>query len=407
MSMARKLVKTADSPSLWNYSLSPGWTQETSEILRLAIIKFGCGNWKAIIESKCLPGKTRSQLNLQTQRMVGQQSIAQFKGIHLDTRVVWKDIQEKHRNNPNTFVKNGLIINTGNNQTKEEKDKLRRANTKKYSLPRSDIEAVELQVVDIEDIVAEGKGKRRRLKERKVLAPGEGEKLKARLQVLRDRLATLEKELKDRGVPLTEPKRPRLGAVSSRATAATKRKRAMADDEEEEEEEAAFEINDECFEAYDEDDDEEDELEEEEDEEVEILEEEVDDDEEVDVEGEEESGFSGEEPPSSTNAGKAKEEAADISDGGIDDASLGFYFGSQLQQPAAVHNNQLMADSDADAFAAAVLGGAEEDDDVDSDFEEEPSRKKRRIAPSSANGRVPPKRGGAALLPKSMRPVVN
>jgi hypothetical protein len=96
MSMARKLVKTADSPSLWNYSLSPGWTQETSEILRLAIIKFGCGNWKAIIESKCLPGKTRSQLNLQTQRMVGQQSIAQFKGIHLDTRVVWKDIQEKY-----------------------------------------------------------------------------------------------------------------------------------------------------------------------------------------------------------------------------------------------------------------------------------------------------------------------
>ncbi len=94
--MARKLVKTADSPSLWNYSLSPGWTQETSEILRLAIIKFGCGNWKAIIESKCLPGKTRSQLNLQTQRMVGQQSIAQFKGIHLDTRVVWKDIQEKY-----------------------------------------------------------------------------------------------------------------------------------------------------------------------------------------------------------------------------------------------------------------------------------------------------------------------
>jgi hypothetical protein len=96
MSMARKLVKTADSPSLWNYSLSPGWTQETSEILRLAIIKFGCGNWKAIIESKCLPGKTRSQLNLQTQRMVGQQSIAQFKGIHLDTRVVWKDVQERY-----------------------------------------------------------------------------------------------------------------------------------------------------------------------------------------------------------------------------------------------------------------------------------------------------------------------
>ncbi len=96
-------------------------------------------------------------------------------------------------------MKNGLIINTGNNQTKEEKDKLRRANTKKYSLPRSDIEAVELQVVDIEDIVAEGKGKRRRLKERKVLAPGEGEKA----HTILPRSSLAEKEKAPHIVPLT------------------------------------------------------------------------------------------------------------------------------------------------------------------------------------------------------------
>jgi hypothetical protein len=294
-------------------------------------------------------------------------------------------------------VKNGLIINTGNNQTKEEKDNLRRANTKKYSLPRSDIDAVELQVVDIEDIVAEGKGKRRRLKERKVLAPGEGEKLKARLQVLRDRLVVLEKELKDRGVPLVEPKRP------------MKRKRMVYGIEE-----AAFEINENCFEEYDDEEEEEDEedvIEDEVEEEVEeelveeeVEEEEEDDDEvveileeEVDVEGEEESGFSSEEMPSATNntvrnggrvevVDKAKEAKADALNGGEEEETCGFYFASQQ----AADGSALISSS---KRSAIVADDDEEDgeEDDDSDFEEEPSRKKRRLVPSaSANGRYHP-----------------
>jgi len=69
------LVASSHSRSLFNGSLSPGWTREECEILRLAIMKIGVGGWKEIIESGCLPGKTPSQLNLQTQRLCGQQSI--------------------------------------------------------------------------------------------------------------------------------------------------------------------------------------------------------------------------------------------------------------------------------------------------------------------------------------------
>lgn len=53
-----------------------GWSQEESETLRKALMKFGIGNWARIIESGCLPGKTNAQMNLQLQRLLGQQSTA-------------------------------------------------------------------------------------------------------------------------------------------------------------------------------------------------------------------------------------------------------------------------------------------------------------------------------------------
>jgi hypothetical protein len=37
---------------------------------------FGIGNWAKIIDSDCLPGKTNAQMNLQLQRLLGQQSTA-------------------------------------------------------------------------------------------------------------------------------------------------------------------------------------------------------------------------------------------------------------------------------------------------------------------------------------------
>lgn len=38
-------------------------------------MRFGLGAWSKIIRANCLPGKNPSQLNLQTQRMMGQQSL--------------------------------------------------------------------------------------------------------------------------------------------------------------------------------------------------------------------------------------------------------------------------------------------------------------------------------------------
>ena len=52
---------------------------------------FGVGRWQDISRSNCLPGKTPAQLNLQTQRMLGQQSTAEFVGIHLDPAKVHEE----------------------------------------------------------------------------------------------------------------------------------------------------------------------------------------------------------------------------------------------------------------------------------------------------------------------------
>ena len=40
--------KIADSKSLHNYTLSPGWTHTDVEILKIALMKFGIGKWKKI-----------------------------------------------------------------------------------------------------------------------------------------------------------------------------------------------------------------------------------------------------------------------------------------------------------------------------------------------------------------------
>jgi hypothetical protein len=54
----------------------PGWNEDEVQILRKCLIRFGIGNWAQIVENGCLPGKTIAQMNLQTQRMLGQQSTA-------------------------------------------------------------------------------------------------------------------------------------------------------------------------------------------------------------------------------------------------------------------------------------------------------------------------------------------
>ena len=44
--LAGQIPKVADSKSLHNYTLSPGWSKKEVEILKIALMKFGIGKWK-------------------------------------------------------------------------------------------------------------------------------------------------------------------------------------------------------------------------------------------------------------------------------------------------------------------------------------------------------------------------
>ena len=107
----------------WNFTPSPGWTTEEAATLKLCLMHLGVGRWKEIQvekregretgrapaagarsndptplinqsnpsvslslsfftqESGLLPGKMVQQLNGQTQRLLGQQSLAAYTGL--------------------------------------------------------------------------------------------------------------------------------------------------------------------------------------------------------------------------------------------------------------------------------------------------------------------------------------
>jgi len=105
-----------NSASLWNSVISPGFTQEEVDLLRLALIKYGCGMWQKI--EHYFPFKKCFQLNIQTQRMFGQQSLREFNGLHLDPKVVL----QKNISRTNVTRKSGIIISK---TSKEERLKSR------------------------------------------------------------------------------------------------------------------------------------------------------------------------------------------------------------------------------------------------------------------------------------------
>jgi hypothetical protein len=51
---------------------------------------------------------------MQTQRLLGQQSLAEFMGLHLDLEVIYHDNMKK----TGVLRKNNFIINTNDNPTK-------------------------------------------------------------------------------------------------------------------------------------------------------------------------------------------------------------------------------------------------------------------------------------------------
>ncbi|KAJ1676129.1 hypothetical protein EV182_008812, partial [Spiromyces aspiralis] len=138
----RNVVRSNDSASLWNCTLSPGWTEEEVQVLRKALIKFGIGNWMKIIESDCLPGKTIAQMNLQTQRMLGQQSTAEFNGLHIDPFVIGELNSKKQ--GPDIRRKNNFIVNSGGKLSREEVERRRNENRRLYELPEAEWKSIVL-----------------------------------------------------------------------------------------------------------------------------------------------------------------------------------------------------------------------------------------------------------------------
>ncbi|KAG2383358.1 hypothetical protein C9374_004695 [Naegleria lovaniensis] len=156
------------SKSLFNFSQAPGWNEEENRILRLGIMKFGVGSWSTIHRSGILPGKNYAQLYIQTQRMLGVQSLAPFNGIRLDTDRVRKDFEklaeeisnkgslsstEKKSSSRKSKkgqaaiysaegmdIKNGLIVNAnGANPTKDSIKKKREQNIEQYELSEEQV----------------------------------------------------------------------------------------------------------------------------------------------------------------------------------------------------------------------------------------------------------------------------
>lgn len=88
-------------------------------------MKYGFGKWNDIVKSQYLLGKTISQLCNQLQRMVGQQSLGEFYGLNIDPDDIYEVNKDKEGKR-----KNGCLINTGDNPTKQEVNRKREANKK-------------------------------------------------------------------------------------------------------------------------------------------------------------------------------------------------------------------------------------------------------------------------------------
>ncbi|GJQ09104.1 hypothetical protein GpartN1_g895.t1 [Galdieria partita] len=139
------LAPSKDSLSLWNFSLSPGWTKEEVRILSLCLMSFGVGRWQKIVDSGYLPNKTISQLNLQTQRLIGQQSVAEFTGLCIDPAEVREHNERRIAQGAKT--KGGIIVNAGPNPTKEVIMSRLKENSKKFGLKDEQISVAKAQLL--------------------------------------------------------------------------------------------------------------------------------------------------------------------------------------------------------------------------------------------------------------------
>merc|ERR1712130_748794 len=88
------------------------------------------------------PLKGCGQLNLQTQRLFGQQALHEFSKVRIDPNRL-----KVENDKIEGFRKNTCLINTGNNLTKEEREKLTGEHTKKYGIPKEISDQIVVPIV--------------------------------------------------------------------------------------------------------------------------------------------------------------------------------------------------------------------------------------------------------------------
>jgi hypothetical protein len=75
-----------------------------------------------------------------TQRLLGQQSLAEFNGLSVDV----DKVREKNSNVEGGTYKGGLLIHSGGKRTKEETARMKEENKRLYGLSAKDIAAIEV-----------------------------------------------------------------------------------------------------------------------------------------------------------------------------------------------------------------------------------------------------------------------
>jgi len=101
-----------------NYEGSSGWRPLEAALFRLALTKYGCGNWDTC--SYFLPHHNTAQFNTFAQKLFGQQSLAPFSGLKLDPYEAYLRNSEKHQ-----LRKNGVVVHEGAPLTSQAKRELK------------------------------------------------------------------------------------------------------------------------------------------------------------------------------------------------------------------------------------------------------------------------------------------
>jgi hypothetical protein len=70
---------------------SIGFTADELDILKVCLMHFGIGKWGLILDTGLLPGKNVAQLSGQTQRLLGEQSLAAYTNQRLNVDRICAD----------------------------------------------------------------------------------------------------------------------------------------------------------------------------------------------------------------------------------------------------------------------------------------------------------------------------